>query len=343
MKNYEFTSEEYQNITNQRDKCYDFRVKLRLVAMLMLYNNDVNYVALIIGTATRTIENWYQKYLAGGVHALIANNYKPKQTTLNFFQINQVVIWVTFNNPDTVKEVLNYIFEKYGVKYCHETVRQLLIKRGLKCIRPKQVPGNPPSKEKQLKFIEEYRMKKKTSEHGTLFLFGDAMHLVHQNVRGFCWGDPKFLPISETNSSRKRLNILGAYDPDSHSLVHLTGEENCDAYRVLEFFNKIISVYFRRPKIFIVLDNARYFHAAKVREWLDANKKLECIFLPAYAPNLNLIERFWKLAKKKLVKRKYYKKYKTFRAKTFQFLNHIDEYHEELKSLMVEKFQIVEA
>ena len=57
--------------------------------------------------------------------------------------------------------------------------------------------------------------------------------------------------------------------------------------------------------------------------------------------NLNLIERFWRFVKDKLVRNKYYAKYKTFRAKTFQLLNHTDEYIDEFKTLMVEKFEII--
>jgi len=64
-------------------------------------------------------------------------------------------------------------------------------------------------------------------------------------------------------------------------------------------------------------------------------------FLPPYAPNLNLIERFCRYVKEHLVRNTYYKKYKTFRAKVFQFLNHVDEHTDELETLMVEKFQIV--
>ncbi|KPA17126.1 Sulphatase-modifying factor domain protein, partial [Candidatus Magnetomorum sp. HK-1] len=78
-----------------------------------------------------------------------------------------------------------------------------------------------------------------------------------------------------------------------------------------------------------------------VREWLKANNHIQIKFLPAYSPNLNLIERFWKYAKKQLVKNTYYKKYKEFRANTFQFLNNVKKHYENLKSLMVEKFQIV--
>jgi len=66
-------------------------------------------------------------------------------------------------------------------------------------------------------------------------------------------------------------------------------------------------------------------------------------FLPSYAPNLNLIERFWRFVKERLVKNTYYKKYKTFRATVFRFLNHVDQYIEELSTLMVEKFEIVKA
>ena len=79
-----------------------------------------------------------------------------------------------------------------------------------------------------------------------------------------------------------------------------------------------------------------------VEEWLKEHPRLYVEALPAYAPNLNLIERFWKIAKAKLVKNTYYEKYKTFRAHVFRFLNHVDEYVEELKTLMVERFQIIQ-
>lgn len=248
-KEYDFTPDEIRTIAAYRDKCTDSNGKLRLIAILLLAGNDVKYAASIIGVVPLTIENWFGKYLAGGVEELIAYDYKPKKAVPDPFQRNQVVIWVTFNNPDTVKEVLNYISEKFDVDYCEETVRQLLIKNGLKCIRPKEVPGSPPSVEEQLRFVEKYYADKETSEPGSKFLFGDAMHLVHQNVRGFCWGDPMFPPTSETNSSRKRLNVIGAYDPDTCSIVHLTGEENCDADRVIVFFEKIIAAYPDAPKI----------------------------------------------------------------------------------------------
>ncbi len=182
---------------------------------------------------------------------------------------------------------------------------------------------------------------KSTCGPETVFLFGDGMHLVHQNIARYCWGDPKEPPILQTNTGRQRLNILGAYNPDQFSFIHLTGEENCNSKRVIEYFEVILKAYRKASKIILFLDNAKYYKAEIVTLWLEKNPKLQVEFLPAYAPNLNLIERFWRFVKDHLVKNTYYEKYKTFRAKVFQFLNHVDQYIDELKTLMVEKFEII--
>ncbi|MBC2743436.1 MAG: transposase [Desulfosarcina sp.] len=128
---------------------------------------------------------------------------------------------------------------------------------------------------------------KATRKPGAVILFGDGMHLVHNNVPGLCWADPKEPLVLKTNTGRKRLNILGAYNPDEHSFVHLTGEENCDAMRVIEYFEVILKANRRASKIILILDNATYYKAAIV------------------------------------------------------LLNHVDKHVDELKTLMVEKFQII--
>ncbi|KPA12680.1 transposase [Candidatus Magnetomorum sp. HK-1] len=80
-----------------------------------------------------------------------------------------------------------------------------------------------------------------------------------------------------------------------------------------------------------------------VQEWLEKNNNIKIKYLPTYSPNLNLIERFWKYSKKTLVRNKYYKTYKEFRAKVFQFLNNVKDHCDNLETLMVEKFQIIKA
>ena len=111
---------------------------------------------------------------------------------------------------------------------------------------------------------------------------------------------------------------------------------------IVELFEKIETHHPTAPQVVMFSDNATYFYSAQVREWLESHPRLWLLPLPPYAPNLNLIERFWKFAKEELVKNTYYEKYMTFRAQVFRFLNHVDRYVEELKTLMVEKFQIIQ-
>jgi len=167
------------------------------------------------------------------------------------------------------------------------------------------------------------------------------MHLVHNNAPGLCRRDPKYPLVLRTNTGRKRLNIPGAYNPDEHSFLHLTGEENCDAVRVIEYFEVILKAYRNAPKIILILDNASYYKAAIVTQWLEEHPGPQIDFLPPCALNLNLIKRFRRFVKDRPGRNTYYEKYRTFRAKTFQLLNHVDQHLDELKTLVGEKFQIV--
>lgn len=178
-------------------------------------------------------------------------------------------------------------------------------------------------------------------DDGIVQLFGDGVHLVHQTLPKTCWCNPKKPPVFASNSSRQRLNTFGAYDPIEHRLVHLTSEDNCDHQKVIDFFEKILISYPGKHSIVLYLDNAPYFHAKEVKHWLQRHPQLIVEHLPTYSPNLNLIERLWAFVKQQLVVNRYYQMYKTFRAKTFQLLNHLDQYSEALKTLITEKFELI--
>ena len=140
-----------------------------------------------------------------------------------------------------------------------EAVRQLLHQHGLKRMRPKAVPGKAPREEEQRAFVLQYEVMKGAYAPGTVFLFLDAMPLVHQHEPGYCGGDPKDPPVIQTNSGRKRLNILGGYHPADDSLIHRTGEETCDAKRVLDLFELIAMQHPAAPYIVLFSDNANTF------------------------------------------------------------------------------------
>lgn len=230
---HSFTTKEITELKEYSKKQKDARLEIRFIAMILVAkNNNIEDVAHTVSRSVKTINKWLYQFVNNGAEALSHFQYKAKQSYLTDEQISQLVAWVRENNPSVVKEVREYIIDNFSIYYNIETVRKLLRKHGLKVIRPKIRPGNPPTVEEQFEFINYYRALKSTKLSGSVVLFEDGMHLIHQNIPGLCWGDPKCPPVLKTNTGRKRLNILGAYNPESFDLVHLTGEENCDAERV---------------------------------------------------------------------------------------------------------------
>ncbi len=118
-------------------------------------------------------------------------------------------------------------------------------------------------------------------------------------------------------------------------------EETCDSERIVEFLQKIKEKYPDR-KIVVVLDNARYNYVIVTIAFAEENNIL-LLFLPPYAPNLNLIERLWKFTKKHLVNNTYHENFTQFVNVTDCFFNNLGDYHQELSSLFTQKFQIIHA
>ena len=131
LSEYVFSHSEIELLKEYRDKQTDHRLKLRFIALVMLSSSNIDAVADIIGKTKQTIVNWFDLYITKGIESLAHFNYKPKQPSLNLFQMNQVVIWVSFENPPYIKAVMEYIRDKFGIEYSHEGVRKLLKKKGL--------------------------------------------------------------------------------------------------------------------------------------------------------------------------------------------------------------------
>jgi len=94
--------------------------------------------------------------------------------------------------------------------------------------------------------------------------------------------------------------------------------------------------------ITVVMDNARYQRSRKVQE-LANHLNVELLFLPPYSPNLNLIERVWKLVKAKCLRNKYFEDFPSFRESIDGFLDSLQgEKRVLLKTLITENFQLLQ-
>jgi len=121
--------------------------------------------------------------------------------------------------------------------------------------------------------------------------------------------------------------------------VLITNDTYINAESVCELLQKIALMNIEVP-ITLVLDNARY-QKCKVVAALALKLNIELLFLPAYSPNLNLIERLWKFVKKEVLYSKYYSDFGSFKRAISNCLNQTHTTHKKkLDSLLTLKFQV---
>jgi transposase len=75
-------------------------------------------------------------------------------------------------------------------------------------------------------------------------------------------------------------------------------------------------------KIYLILDNARWHRSKDLKDFFEANRdRLVFIFLPVYSPELNPIERVWRITRRMITHNRYFPSLEELRiALIFQFL-----------------------
>jgi transposase len=201
--------------------------------------------------------------------------------------------------------------------------------------------------DKQKEFIAEYEQdKKKVQDEGWRRYFVDGVHpLYGMEVVFCCWllcGQRFEVGVG---GGRKRLNILGAYCPDDREyLDRRYTDKNLNAQSVIELFTLMMDKHPQTKHFRIYLDNARYQHAVILKEWIAQTKKdkgvtFDLRHLPAYSPNLNLIERLWKFLRKEALQ-KWHPSFEDLQKAVADVLDNLPNYEKQLTTLMTERFHL---
>jgi transposase len=143
--------------------------------------------------------------------------------------------------------------------------------------------------------------------------------------------------FTHTGSGRQRLNVLGAVGYGTCKMITVINRGSIGAEQVCQLLREIHRRC-RKP-VTIVLDNASYHRAKVVRELAEA-LGIELLFLPPYSPNLNLIERVWKLVKKLALNARTLSDFDAFAKSVTQTVERLEtEHRDNLLTLLTPNFQ----
>jgi len=273
-------------------------------------------------------ENRTQHNLRGGSESKL--NAEQTQELLNHLQKNTYL---------KAKEICKYVKETYGITYSVPGMIAWLKEHDFVYKQPIKVPGKLDPV-KQEAFIKKYEELKASAlaDHEIYFL--DAVHPEFQSQAVCGWikkGEIKTLP---TTNKQYRLHFIGAIALDNMNVI-AKEYETINGESMIEFLSHL-EASSSASKIHVICDNGRSNKNKAIQAYLQTSK-IEIHYLPPYSPNLNPIERLWKIMREKKTYNRCYDNLESFgKAIRSFFYEEIPKMSSLLKKRITDKFQKIE-
>jgi transposase len=339
MIDYRLGQSELAQLRAEHRRTRDKRAAYRLNVVILLGSGwSAEQVAEALLIEADSARSYFKRYQEGGIEHLVHMAYSGGEAWLDASELALLDAHLQCTLYLTAKEVAHWVEQHFGVRYSESGMTALLHRLGYVYKKPKLVPGKADAGA-QRAFLEDYaRLKERQGPNDALY-FVDAVHPQHNPVLGYGWikrGEERAIP---SNTGRRRLNINGAIDLKRLApLVRF--DDTINAASTVALFRQLEEANPQAERILVICDNASYYRSKEVREFTE-NSRIELVFLPPYSPNLNLIERFWKFFKKRILYDTYYESFKDFQQACERFFRNASAYAAQLRSLLTENFQIL--
>jgi transposase len=313
-------------------------VKATILLMLDL-DETPQKIALFLGIDDGTVYRHFENYQTNGLDKFLGNNYFGYAGKLDAAQIINLKKELKEHLYETCQEICDLVEKRFSIKYTAEGMCDLLHRIGFVYKKTKQV-AMKVDEVAQVEFIEKFNLLQAAKKPDEVHYFIDAVHPTLNSETSYGWIEKGSTHQLLSNSGRTRMNILGALNPNNITDIFKKEYKTIDSEAAKDFIEELGKRNPSAKKIRIYTDNASYFKKLE-KEGLIIDKRIEIIWLPTYAANLNLIERLWRFMKKKVLKNRFYGTAKYFRAKVEEFFTNIKDYKAELETLLTCNFGVI--
>ena len=315
------------------------RLADRIKAILYLhYGLSYIEIAKLLLFDEVTIRRYFKQFKEKGIDGLLEYRYTGGTSRLTQIQENEVKEFFKEYTPQTAIEAVVHIKKTYGITYSIIGVTKLMHRLGFVYKKPKIIPGKVDPAMQEI-FIQRYHDTKANLGTKDKIYFLDATHPTHNTRASYGWilkgkNNDKYI---KSNSGRKRLNLNGALNWNDKTAIVLD-EKTINTEATIHLLEQIREKQ-RQGKVYVILDNASHHHAKLVRRWLLHHPRFKLLYLPPYSPNLNLIERLWRVFHQKITYNKYFENFEEFKTTTLDFFKNLKQYDTQLATLLTDNFQ----
>jgi transposase len=329
VKNFlsESQKQHLQKVLRESDSA-EFRER---VLMLLLMNDGKTYekIASFIGCSRRTVVYWCVHGDPDNLESLKdrrkAGNYRkatPAYVELLLLTIEQEPSELGYEFGRWTGERLGtYLAEKTGITLTGSQIRKILKQKKYVYLWAKyslEDKQNPVLRREFREKLNRYIEVAKTYPKYCQIWFWDESGFSLRVIRRKTWGRKGKRKSVTGQRRRGRVNVMGGLRySDKKRLCYFVEKGNADTfYEQLKQLNEFVLTEWvaqgniaeefesNGPTIIIILDNASYHKRKDIRTKLETHlPNIILEFLPAYSPDLNLIELVWHSCKEFLAHR----------------------------------------
>lgn len=330
------TPKEREKLIARHRKERDKRICDRIKAVLA-YDDGYSYseIAHILLLDDETIRRHIDDYMKEKKLSTANGGRDSKLTDRESRELTDHLSEITYLY---VKDICQHVKRKYKKNYSVSGMTKWLHANDFCYKKPHAVPAKA-DKEQQKKFISFYkRLKAKAGTKEPIY-FADSVHPQHQTHLTFGWilrGERKEIA---TTGRQYRLNFIGGICLNGHRFFYQQVDK-IDADNIALFLAELRRRHPEKCVIHLIWDNAGYHRDQSIKEFAKG-LAIKLHYLPPYSPNLNPIERLWKLMHESVTYNKYYEKFSEFNDATVGFFKSIGRKKCILRSRITDNFQIL--
>jgi transposase len=299
-------------IRRSEEARYDHRLH---GVLLVAHGLTCPAVGRLLGDAPRTVEYWVNSFEQQGLAGLREGERPGRPQRLSAAQVQEIdailrktprAAGLSANLWDG-KALSAWIDRQYGarlgVRQCQRMFRQLGFR--LRKPRPAIAQANP----------ELQRLYKKLRvlmrEESVDLWATDEVQFQQHGSRCRMWVPPEIKdPVLLHAPTRQSVGYFGAVRLCDGRFVFRQERDKFNAATFFGFLRDLRRVSMRRGRrVVVIADNAKYHHSGLHKPWREQQAPGFVLdFLPPYSPELNPIERVWKLTRRLCLHNRYFTK-----------------------------------
>jgi len=279
-------------------------------------------IAADLGITPRTVQRWLNAYLGGGLDGLVPRKAKGKAPAIPAHLAEEVRRWV-LDGPAgqgldranwTHAELADHLRKTRGISASRSAMQRFCRRLGVRLYRPtyRFLRGDPV---KQAEAREELAVLRAKADAGELVLLSqDEARFPMVPTLGATLGVKGHRPTAGTRDCKDLLYTFAVVNVVTASLHSNLLESPARAKqrtgkskvrRMQEAFaahlRHVARLYpaDKNQRVVLIIDNAPWHRGKPIDDALAESPHLEFKRLPSYSPQLNVIERFWKLLRRR--------------------------------------------